>query len=66
MTTEEKIYHYIYLKAVRIDNEYIDHYNYMQTSSPDPSDYLESIILFVRREMFWETANELHSILHIT
>lgn len=66
MTVKDLIMHYIYVKAVRIDNEIINHSNYMQTITPDASDYLESIILTVRRDMFWEIANDIFTILHET
>ena len=64
LTLNEMIFHYIYVKGVHIDNELINHYNYLQTIKPDASDYLESIILTVQRDMFWEIANELYAILH--
>ena len=66
MKTNDLLMHYIYVKAVKIDNELINHYNYMQGIEADPSDYLESIILTVRREMFWEIANDIYAILHET
>lgn len=65
MTLDEQILHYIYIKGIRLDNEVISHANYMQgIRMPDASDYLESIILKVQRDTFWEIANEIYAILH--
>ena len=66
MNTHDQILHYIYLKGIRLDNEVINHANYMQgIRMPDASDYLESIILKVQRDTFWEIANELYTILKL-
>ena len=65
MKKEEMIMHYIYVKSVHLENELINHENYMETIRPDASDYLESIILSVRREMFWEIAQDIHTILQL-
>ena len=66
MNTHDQILHYIYLKGIRLDNEVINHANYMQgIRMPDASDYLESIILTVQRDTFWEIANELYTILKL-
>lgn len=64
VTLYENILHYIYLKGIRLDNEVINHANYMQgVRMPDASDYLESIILTVQRDTFWEIANDLYVLL---
>ena len=41
MKKEEMIMHYIYVKSVHLENELINHENYMETIRPDASDYLE-------------------------